>query len=140
MPLSLRLLHALINHARSSPDEVCGVLIGSRTPQLRIDQIVSAPNIHPQSQRQYLIDAPTLLHADDLAQRSDREIVGFYHSHPHGAAVPSAHDRRDAWPGYAYVIVGFADGTPYVCAWAMTEDGRIHPVLLQGASDAHGSL
>ncbi len=120
-------LHAMIDHARSSPDEVCGVLVGQRTP-LHIVQIAAGQNVHSQPQQHYLIDAATLLYADDLARSTGQAIVGFYHSHPHGAAVPSAHDRRNAWPGYVYIIVAWANSTPYVCAWTVAQHGVVRPV------------
>jgi proteasome lid subunit RPN8/RPN11 len=129
MFLPLHHLHTIIQHARSSADEVCGVLIGQRSPVLHIDEVVSGRNVHPQPQSHYLVDASTLLHVDELAQATVREIVGFYHSHPRGAAIPSPLDRRDAWPGYVYVIVAFAGGAPYVCAWTVGEDGRVRTVV-----------
>jgi proteasome lid subunit RPN8/RPN11 len=120
-------LHTIIEHARSSPGEVCGVLVGQRDP-LQIEQIVAARNVHEQPQQHYLVDAAALLHADDLVHSTGQEIVGFYHSHPHGAAVPSPHDLRAAWPGYVYIIAGFADDVPYVCAWVVDERQQVRPV------------
>ncbi len=128
-PIRADHLHTIIEHARSSPHEVCGVLVGQREP-LRIDQIVAARNVHEQPQQQYLVDAVTLLHADDLARSTGQEIVGFYHSHPGGAAVPSSHDLHDAWPGYVYFIVAFAESIPYVCAWVVDREGTVQPVPL----------
>lgn len=121
-------LHAMIEHARSSTNEACGVLIGQREP-LKIKSIVAGRNVHAQPQQHYLIDAATLLQADDLARSAGQEIVGFYHSHPRGAAVPSAHDRRDAWPGYVYIIVAWVNGTPYVCAW-LVDECTVRPATL----------
>lgn len=118
----------VIEHARSSTREVCGVLIGQREP-LEIKSIVAGRNVHPQPQQHYLIDAATLLHADDLAHSTGQQIVGFYHSHPRGAAVPSPHDRRNAWPGFVYMIVAWANGTPYVCAWIVDKQGKVRPVV-----------
>lgn len=122
-------LTTIIEHARSSPREVCGVLVGQRE-RWQIKSIVAGRNVHAQPQQHYLIDAATLLHADDLARSTSQEIVGFYHSHPRGAAVPSAHDRRDAWPGYVYIIVAFTNGTPYVCAWVVDDQGKVRPATL----------
>jgi proteasome lid subunit RPN8/RPN11 len=122
-------LRVMIEHARSSPREVCGVLVGQREP-LRVKLVVPGHNVHPQPQQHYLIDAVTLLHADDLASRTGQEIIGFYHSHPHGAAVPSPHDLRYAWLDYVYIIVAWANSTPYVCAWFVDDQGKVGPVVL----------
>jgi proteasome lid subunit RPN8/RPN11 len=51
------------------------------------------------------------------------ELVGFYHSHPNGAAEPSRVDRENAWPWYNYLIVAVADGEPGdVRVWRLAED------------------
>lgn len=118
MQVTATQLQALIDHARSTSDEACGVVLGQRQPLL-IKQIVPARNVHPQPQHHFLVDAATLLHADDLARANDSQIIGFYHSHPRSAAVPSPADRHAAWPGYVYVIIGFAGTLPYICAWYM---------------------
>ena len=39
------------------------------------------------------------------ARTKDLEVVGFYHSHPESAAVPSQYDLEHAWPTYSYIIV-----------------------------------
>jgi proteasome lid subunit RPN8/RPN11 len=55
---------------------------------------------------------------DHIARRREaRErgltVLGFYHSHPHSAAVPSATDREEAaYPGHLYLIVGLASDPP----------------------------
>ena len=41
------------------------------------------------------------------------EVLGFYHSHPHSAAAPSAADREEAsYPDHLYLIVGLAHEPP----------------------------
>lgn len=115
---------AIIAAAAGSTSEVCGVLIGQRTPQLVVHGIVPGRNLHARPQQHFLLDAQTLLQADAQARATGDEIVGFYHSHPHGSALPSSHDRRDAWPGYLYLIVAVERGVPrYFCAWICRPDG-----------------
>lgn len=132
-PLTGDQLYSMIAHARSSPGEVCGVLVGRLAP-FRVDQAVPGHNVHVNPQQHYLIDATTLLHADDLARATGQEVVGFYHSHPRGAAVPSVHDLRDAWPEHVYLIVAFANGLPYVCTWQVDQQGKLRPVPSPHAS------
>lgn len=52
------------------------------------------------------------------------EVVGYYHSHPVGPAVPGATDRTDAWPGVSYLIVS-ASGTSAgeVRSWRLRAGG-----------------
>jgi proteasome lid subunit RPN8/RPN11 len=54
----------------------------------------------------FLVDPKEHIDARREARRRGLEIVGFYHSHPHSAALPSATDRAEAsYPGHLYAIV-----------------------------------
>ena len=60
-----------------------------------------------------------------LLGRGD-EILGFYHSHPHGAAVPSATDVAEAaYPGSVYAIIGLSADAPELRVFAFA-DGNFH--------------
>jgi proteasome lid subunit RPN8/RPN11 len=126
MQLQRRHLLALWSLSTETRDEACGVLIGQRVPQIRIMAIIAGRNIHPTPRHHFLLDAQTLLQADTTARASGSVIVGFYHSHPNGTAVPSRHDRRDAWPGYVYLIVAAASPM-YACAWFCHPNGTFAP-------------
>jgi proteasome lid subunit RPN8/RPN11 len=126
MELLQRHLAALWAHSAARQEEACGVLVGQRVPQLRLTAVVAGRNLHPTPQQHFLLDAQTLLQADAAARASGGAIVGFYHSHPSGTALPSRHDRRDAWPGHVYLIV--AAGPPmYACAWLCHSNGTFAP-------------
>jgi len=74
-------------------------------------------------ENRYLIRPEQLLRIIREVETNDQDVVGFYHSHPDVAAVPSAFDREHAWPGYAYLIVRVVSGRPRETrAWALTED------------------
>ena len=97
-------LEAVLRHAeRASPRECCGVLVGREDEIL---QGVEARNLSEDPNR-YLLDP-----ADHIAIRRDARaaglaVVGFYHSHPHSAARPSATDQAEAaYPDHLYLIVG----------------------------------
>lgn len=118
--------------AAGSTAEICGVLIGRRTPQMVVREIIPGRNLHGQPQQHFLLDAQTLLKADAQARAHDDEILGFYHSHPNGGALPSPHDRRDAWPGYLYLIIAVEHGAPrYLCGWIGHPDGTFQPEPIQ---------
>lgn len=119
---------ALFRHAATSDHEVCGVLIGRRAPRLTLETIVAARNVHPAPAQHFLLDAPTLLHADSAARAAGLALIGFYHSHPNGVLLPSITDRRDAWPGYLMLIVAVERGRPRgMSAWIISADGRLRP-------------
>ena len=136
MYLQRRQIAMLFAVAASASAEVCGVLIGQRTPHVVIDVIAAGRNLHPTPQRHFMLDAQTLLQADTQARAAGCEIVGFFHSHPSGSALPSRHDLRDAWPHYMYLIIALDHGTPqYLSAWVCDSSGRFRPEPVMPAQD-----
>jgi proteasome lid subunit RPN8/RPN11 len=104
-----------------SPEEVCGVLLGTgrESETIRVTDSRSVPNVADDPRTRYELDPAETAQvfasverggesADDTASesRNTTEVVGFYHSHPHGPPGPSATDRVQAqWPDYVYLIV-----------------------------------
>ncbi len=85
---------ALIAAARAAhPLEACGILLGEGT---RIAAAVSARNIHPSPHTHFEIDPAALIAAHRAARAGGHQVLGYYHSHPHGAPAPSATDRACA--------------------------------------------
>ena len=98
-------LAALLSEAGAAfPDEACGLLLGRKG---RIERAVPARNVHPEPGRHFEIDPQTLVEAHRAARGGGPEVIGYFHSHPAGPAVPSAADR-DAAPGdgRVWAIVG----------------------------------
>jgi proteasome lid subunit RPN8/RPN11 len=103
-------LDAAISHAReAAPAECCGVLLGSdevvtearRTRNRAIDQ------------NRFLIDPEDHIDARREARARGLAVVGFYHSHPHSAPVPSPTDLEEAsYPDHLYLIVGLSGDEP----------------------------
>ena len=127
----LDLLDALWQHAETKPGrEICGVLIGTWGATVEVMDALPGENLLSAPDR-FLLDAASLLAADDAARARGAAIVGFYHSHPEHLPVPSTLDRQDAWTGHLYLIIGTTDGrTPATCGWTFDAERRIHPVLL----------
>lgn len=124
-------LVAIFQHVSTSSAEVCGVLIGRRTPYIEVDHVVTGHNIHPQPERHFLLDAASLLRADTIANAHQQAIIGFYHSHPNGTAFPSAYDRRDAWLDSIMMIVASSSMQPrYCCSWLL-HDNLLIPEPIQ---------
>lgn len=93
----------MIAHARhAEPSECCGVLLGvpgEVVEAVRTRNVAGDPN-------RFLLDPKDHIDARREGRRRGLEIVGFYHSHPHSAALPSATDLADAsYPGHLYAIV-----------------------------------
>ncbi len=111
---------AIEAHARAClPAECCGILVGRRLSRnlapdgsnpgdvLSVTELHPVPNVAPADQRShYEIDPLAHLRLQRTVRERGLHILGFYHSHPQGPARPSATDVRQAWSGYAYLIVG----------------------------------
>ncbi len=123
-------LEAMRRHARASvPAECCGALVGLATDGfapggaaagiVRIARVLAADNVAPDD-RHYLLAPEDVLRAEAEAAEVGLEVVGFYHSHPASAPVPSATDLAWAWPWYSYLIVDARSGE--LRAWRLAED------------------
>jgi proteasome lid subunit RPN8/RPN11 len=105
LPAAVR--RAIVAHARrDAPRECCGFLIGHGG---RILFSLAARNVDPRPKSGYQIDP-----AEHLAVRRvvrglvpAVDIIGVYHSHPVGPAVPSPRDIAEShYPEWLYLIVG----------------------------------
>jgi proteasome lid subunit RPN8/RPN11 len=96
----------MADHARDErPRECCGLLVG--VPG-RVVLARRAANLSADPNR-FLIDPKDHIKALREGRVNGTEVVGFYHSHPHSAPVPSATDIAEAWyPDHLYAIVGLA--------------------------------
>jgi proteasome lid subunit RPN8/RPN11 len=94
---------------RDYPYECCGLLIGRYEPDGAKVVLETYPisNAREESAKRnrFLIRPEELLKGERYARTKDREVVGFYHSHPESPAVPSQYDLEHAWPTYSYIIV-----------------------------------
>ncbi|WP_411964122.1 desampylase [Haloferax sp. YSMS24] len=98
------LSHAREGAARDPPAEVCGVLVGNRDAG-SISSVRPVSNVADDPRVAYELDPAETMAAIDDVEASGADVVGFYHSHPESAPVPSAADRAQAsWPGYLYLI------------------------------------
>ena len=114
-------------HARAeSPRECCGLLLG--TPG-RVVASHRARNLSDDANR-FLLDPRAHIEALRAARSGGPDVVGFYHSHPHSAPVPSSRDLAEsAYPGALHVIVGLGSGAADIRAYTL--DGHeFAPVVL----------
>lgn len=116
----------MIAHAREdAPLECCGLLVGSGEV---VDESVRARNLDASPTR-YLIDPEAHFATLRRVRAEGRQILGAYHSHPAGPAVPSASDCAEAsYPEFVYVIVGFEEGGRADVRAYRIRDGLPHPI------------
>jgi proteasome lid subunit RPN8/RPN11 len=138
---------------QSYPEECCGLLIGKKETQAAAPPIITVISLYPtrnawreQHQHIPLEDTPDANHserdrfiidpAEQLAAMKQsravgQEIVGVYHSHPDHPAIPSATDRRMAWPEYVYWITMVAQGQAIAHrCWQLQTDGDFAEIRL----------
>lgn len=98
-------------------------------PRRVVERIVPIENAWdgPRGER-YLIPGGVVREVEAEARGAGLEVVGFYHSHPDAAPVPSAFDLEVGWPWYTYLIVGVSGGAGRqvepgeVRGWQMRDD------------------
>lgn len=84
-------------------EEVCGLLLGQAGA---IEAFLPAANIAPDPARHFELDPAVLIAAHRAARAGGPAIIGHYHSHPSGAAIPSATDKACAAPdGSLWLII-----------------------------------
>lgn len=107
----------LLGEAASSRDhEVCGLLFGC---DASIAAAEPARNVAADPATTFEIDPAMLLAAHRAERAGGRRIVGCYHSHPSGAAIPSARDVAAAEPGRLWLIIGAGEAR----LWRAGTDG-----------------
>jgi proteasome lid subunit RPN8/RPN11 len=114
----------LIAHAREeSPRECCGLLLGRDG---EVAEVRRARNVASSPVTRFVIDPKDHIDARRDGRARGLEILGFYHSHPHGAAVPSATDLAEAaYPGCIYAIIGLGADVPEVRVFELA-NGNFH--------------
>lgn len=96
----------------AAPREACGLLLGTRG---RITALAPSRNLAASADA---FEIDTALHL--RLQRTTRSVVGVWHSHPRGPAVPSARDQAGAWDAALLWLITGSDGTR---AWRLAAHG-----------------
>ena len=105
------------------PHECCGILLGQGN---RIETLKPAANVHPEPERHFEIDPQALIDAHRAARSGGSQVIGYYHSHPTGAAEPSQTDRAmAAGDGRVWAIVAPEDAQADVRFWRNAEGGFV---------------
>lgn len=109
---------------REAPREACGLLVGVGR---RVVRVVPTANVATSDSR-YSIAPEAHFAAMRQARHDGLEVLGAYHSHPRGEALPSATDTAEAFPHFDFVIVGLRPA-PHLRAWRLA-DGNFAEVGL----------
>ena len=120
--------------SREYPLECCGILVGTTVSSggmtfTSVSSVTVAENVETEDRaRKFAIAPELLLQVHRRAGSEGLAVVGYYHSHPDGLAVPSETDRLAAWPGVSYLILEVgAEQEMVFRSWRLSEDGeRFH--------------
>lgn len=94
--------------------EVCG-LVGGKEGQVSVHLPLANAAADPRTR--YAIAPADFVRAYRAIEQVG-DLIGIYHSHPRGTAVPSPVDIAEAtWLDVAYLIVGLGPVEPELRAW-----------------------
>lgn len=98
LALTAAVAAALHRHAAAAyPAECCGFLLGPGQGML-IDEAVPSANLAPDGGLDaFELDSALHLALQRRARDAGRRLIGFYHSHPGAAPIPSARDLAGAF-------------------------------------------
>lgn len=104
------------------PSEACGILAGKRDNFGRkvLSKIYPCKNVHRTPESDYLISPEETLETFESIEEEGKEILGSYHSHIEGSAVPSEKDTELAQLGQVYLIASLEKKE--IRAWRWTGD------------------
>lgn len=98
------LLDRIVALAAAAEDEICGLLLGAAAGHIMA--IAPAANVAADPARHFELDPTVLIAAHRAARSGGPNVIGHYHSHPSGVAIPSATDAACARPdGSLWLIV-----------------------------------
>ena len=89
-----------------------------------IEHVAPLPNTTEEgARRRFLIRPSDYTFVEQEATRLNRELLGFYHSHPDHPARPSQYDLDHAFPFFWYVIVSIQQAQPEkMTVWRLADD------------------
>lgn len=109
------------------PREACGLIAGTGE---RAAEIIPIPNAASDPLCTYVMEPRSLIAALSGLELRGLQLIGLYHSHPHGDPIPSPTDIRLAtYPDTPYLIVGLKGGSASLAAWTM-RPGQVDAVPL----------
>jgi proteasome lid subunit RPN8/RPN11 len=112
---------------RDYPHECGGLLVGrfdAATNEKTVIELLPMQNNSAEETKhnRVLILPQDVLRGERYARSKGLDVVGYYHSHPDDAAVPSQFDLDHALPVWSYIIVSVEQGTAVDLSWEMRSD------------------
>lgn len=94
----------------NKPYEACGVLIGTiNGTAANVEKMLAIRNVK-RTRRSFELDSMQFYNAWSDAEKSGKEIIGIYHTHPVSCAVPSLWDKETMENAPSVWLIAGADG------------------------------
>ena len=125
--ISEKLIEQIEAHGKKTyPNECGGMLIGRfENGGKTVVELLPMENAMAEAEQhnRILISPRDVMRAERYAREKKLDVVGYYHSHPDCAAVPSQFDLDHALPVWTYIIVSVEGGKAVdFRAWEMEND------------------
>jgi proteasome lid subunit RPN8/RPN11 len=108
------------------PNEGGGFLLGSVDGgTVTIAAVTQVTNVFETEEQyhRYAMSPQDWARLEDEADEQGLALVGYYHSHPDAAAIPSEYDRVHALPNFIYLITSVQQGAAVdMRAWQLDAD------------------
>ncbi len=108
------------------PFECGGMLIGRFEADGKkiVEETFPLENSSAEDQKNRVLILPKdVMKAERYARSLSLDVIGYYHSHPEDAAIPSQYDLDHALPVWSYIIVSVLQGNAVdVRSWQMEDD------------------
>lgn len=109
------------------PEECCGLLVGRRIgDRFLVTRIEPSPNVTTgDPARDFEVDPGLRIRLERALREGDEAVIGHYHSHPNGEALPSGRDLARAYePELVWLIMAVrAQGVSDVAAYRLSPRG-----------------
>ncbi len=100
------------------PYESCGILYGEESEgNVIVDGYSLIRNASASPLDTFSFHPEDWVSAYCQAQKNQRNIVGFFHTHPQGSALPSMRDKKESIPWRTYWIVSFDGGNSEIAVY-----------------------
>ena len=116
------------------PEEVCGLLVGSkwRNGEVIVSNIAPSLNISEFDRtRNFEIDPSLRFKVERDLRGKNEYIIGHYHSHPNGDAKPSEYDLASAnEPSLLWLIVSLSEQSiNQLSVWRLSPDKKNFSII-----------
>nr|WP_281250980.1 M67 family metallopeptidase [Sphingomonas mucosissima] len=118
--ISRSLAARIVSETMRFPVETCGLLLGFDNA---VEAIEPCDNVHATPATHFELDPAALFRALRRGRTGGPQVIGHYHSHPSGVAMPSPTDAAQAAPDGAYWLIAAG---PELTAWRASGDGAVY--------------